>query len=191
MSTQHTKLNSSNDVEIGKVETTGGIAMEMSETSENCSNCCFKFSVWLLIMIFGFPLPFCDLYYGYIDNTCVSEPVDKLAINLKDYLLVNGWILMSLLGLISILIFFMDINTFNNKTTNNGYFTGIIVFSGIISVLIGIFLTIWNIIGAIIFWNLMDTTNCSNGIYNYVFTSLIIKLVCCVIALLQRKNENK
>lgn len=43
--------------------------------------------------------------------------------------------------------------------------------------LVNLFLIIWNILGAIIFWGLMDTTNCSDTIYNYMFASLIIKLV--------------
>jgi hypothetical protein len=48
-----------------------------------------------------------------------------------------------------------------------------------------------NIFGAVIFWSLMDTSNCDNSIYNYVFTSLIIKIFFNAIGVLERKNENK
>ena len=43
--------------------------------------------------------------------------------------------------------------------------------------LLSSFIPIWNIIGAMIFWNLMDTSDCTNRFYYYVYVSLIIKLI--------------
>jgi hypothetical protein len=72
----------------------------------------YKYVVWLLIMIMGVPIPFCDLYYGYNDNTCVNQPIDKLSINLKDYLIVYGWILIVLLTYVSIKLFIINLNLY-------------------------------------------------------------------------------
>jgi len=154
--------------------------------SSNCAvNCCMKFTVWFIIMIFTFPIMFCDLYYGYTDNTCVNEPAGKLLINLKDYLVVSGWVMMSFLSGISIGLAFIDFDSFNENMVYCGFFGTIIMG------FIGIFLLIWNIIGAVIFWSLMDTSECSKNIYNYVFASLIIKLVFNAIGLLNSKNKDK
>lgn len=162
----------------------------MESSCSCCTNYCLKSAIWLLIMIISFPLPFCDLYYGYTDDTCVSEPAGKLAINLKDYLLVYGWIIMSILGLLSIALCFIEFNSSSSRTsTSNGCFVFSRTFLTIISALTNIFLTIWNIFGAVIFWSLMDTSECSNSIYNYVFASLIIKIVFNVISILQSKND--
>jgi len=81
---------------------------------------------------FYFHLTFYDLYYAYNDNSCVSEPAGKLAIYLKDYLLIGGWINASILIMLRIII-----------------------------AIINIFSIILNIFGAFIFWSLMDTSDCN------------------------------
>ena len=192
-------INNSNDIESGSASNmykrtatyTNTNSNYSVKSSNNCGpNCCIKSGIWLLIMIICFPISFCDLYYGYTDNTCVSEPAGRLAINLKDYLLVYGLIGMSVIGLLSSMLFCLDINTFGSKNSN---IDGCIVCGGaflaIIFVLVTMFLIIWNIFGAIIFWCLTDTSKCSNSIYNYVFASLIIKLVFSLISILQIKKE--
>ena len=35
----------------------------------------------------------------------------------------------------------------------------------------------WTIIGAIIFWKLIDNTRCDRAVYNYVFAQLVIKFI--------------
>jgi hypothetical protein len=83
------RLNNLEDIESGlaakvsgKPDTTNYSSME---SSGSCTtNCCAKSAIWLVIMIISFQIPFCDLYYGYTDDTCVSEPAGRLAINLKD-----------------------------------------------------------------------------------------------------------
>ena len=54
----------------------------------------------------------------------------------------------------------------------------------------GLFNIIWNIIGSIIFWSYMDNNQCSNEVFNYLFASLIIKLVFCSTILLNNKKKN-
>lgn len=195
-STSIEKLDNFEDIEVGsniniskRADTTTKYST-MESSCSCCTNYCLKSAIWLLIMIISFPLPFCDLYYGYTDDTCVSEPAGKLAINLKDYLLVYGWIIMSILGLLSIALCFIEFNSSSSRTsTSNGCFVFSRTFLTIISALTNIFLIIWNIFGAVIFWSLMDTSECSNSIYNYVFASLIIKIVFNVISILQSKND--
>ena len=198
-STSIEKLNNLKDIEVGtnlnisksSATTTKYSTVVSSGSCGSCGiNCGLKSSIWLLIMIIGFPQPFCDLYYGYTDDTCVSEPAGRLAINLKDYLLVYGWIIMCMLGLLSITLCFIDINLYGRRTSSSdGWFVCDGTFLTIIFALANIFITIWNIFGAIIFWSLMDTTECSKSIYNYVFASLIIKLVFNVSSILQLNNN--
>lgn len=165
-STTTTKLDNLEDIEVGSIQDiskrTPSTTTKYSnmENSDSCgTNCCLKSVIWIIIMIIGFPLPFCDLYYGYTDDTCVSEPAGRLAINLKDYLLVYGWIVMSLIGLLSIALCFFDINSFGSRTSSSdGCFVCGRTFLTIIFALANIFLTIWNIFGTVIFWSLMDTS---------------------------------
>lgn len=170
--------NKNDDIEFGlaanvsesQESTTNYNGMENS--SSHGTNCCVKSVIWIIIMIILFPLPFYDLFFGYTDDTCVSEHAGRLAINLKDYLLVCGWIDISIFCLFIILLYFIDINS-----ASDGSFVCVIIFLTIILILLNIFISIWDIFGAIIFWGLLDTTNCSNTIYNHVFASLIFKLV--------------
>lgn len=48
-------------------------------------------------------------------------------------------------------------------------------------------LFILNIFGAIMFWNLMDISNCDRELYNYIFILLIIKFCLNVINVFQSK----
>lgn len=148
------------------------------------SNFCIKFGIWLFIIILSLPIPFFDLYYGYNDNTCVNESSGKLLINLKDYLIVYGWVGISVLGCITFYLYSIDIYSNNNNDSPCKKF-GYTIFSFILNS----FILIWNIFGSIIFWSLMDTDNCSKQVYNYVFTSLIIKLVFTAISILQNNNN--
>lgn len=122
----------------------------------------------LFCMFASVPLIICDMYYAYTDDTCVQEHVDGLSINLKDYLLVCGWYGACSFVILSIGFCFCDLQSIINQK-DKAYKVG--------NILGKIFLTIWNILGAVIFWKLMDTSDCSDSIYNYVFISLIIKLV--------------
>jgi hypothetical protein len=139
-------------------------------------------------MVLLFPISFCDLYYGYNDNTCVNEPAGKLSINLKDYLLISGWLSMSIITIITIGLYFMDFKPYGN---NGDIYTCLLCGCTFLSFVISSFVLIWDIIGAVIFWELMDDSKCSKDVYNYVFISLVIKLILCGIGILQKKNENK
>jgi hypothetical protein len=113
----------------------------------------------------------CDLYYAYNDSTCVTNSAKPLNINLKDYLIVSGYIL---LGEIITLIYLCWTTIYNDVERSNC--TTIIAI--ILIYFCAVFSLVWNIIGGVIFWSYMDNTTCSSNVFNYVFTSLIIKYVC-------------
>lgn len=195
MSSTTNKLNNLEDIEVGLANLSGITdAVTNYNNMENSISpgavCCIKSGIWFLIMIIGFPISFCDLYFAYRDDTCVSEPAGKLAINLKDYLLVYGWTFMCIIGVLTIWLCFIDINSFSSNTNNDIYFICTKTFFKNFFDLTNLFLAIFNTFGAIIFWGLMDTSECSNSIYNYVFVSLIIKIVLIVVSVLE-KNKNK
>ena len=182
--------NNNNNQEILRTVELNNRTTTISTSSDDfVVSYCMKSSIWIFIMIIAFPLTFCDLYYGYNDNSCVSEPVGKLAINLKDYLLINGWINMSIITIITLGLCFIDYDSISKS--DNTCFVCCGGLSFILIAIIGIFSIILNIFGAVIFWSLMDTSDCESGIYNYVFASLIIKLCFNAISILQRKNDKE
>ena len=181
------------NVEHSRIETSNVQRSRIKTSTHSLEMCCLKFIIWILIAVFIFPFAFGDLYFAYNDSSCVNEPAEKLAINLKDYLLVYGWMYMSILGAITIVIFCTftktDFNSFNNIIDCflicGASFTTLLI---IISYTFGL---IWNILGAIIFGGLMDTSGCEKSIYNYVFASLIIKLFFFSYCGICKKNKDK
>lgn len=151
-------------------------------------NTIIKVIMFIICMLFIFPFACCDLYFGYEDTSCVNEPAGKLSINLKDYLVVCGWCQITTLAIINIVLCFCDIDPNINKYDTNDVI--IYLVSRTIYILYSLFIISWNIVGSIIFWSLMDTSNCSNSIYNYVFASLIIKIIFCSYGLLSGHKTN-
>lgn len=159
---------------------------ENGENEENNQNyrMIVKFIICLVIIVVGFPITICDLYYAYNDNSCVNEPADKLSINLFDYLAVCGWTTFCSLTLSIILIILKKKNQMIEHSLIE------LIINEIILKLVKIFLIIWNIFGAVIFWGLIKNSNCSNDVYNYVFVTLIIKLVISSYEILDTKNKS-
>lgn len=143
----------------------------------------FKIVVSIIFTLLNFPIIFCDFYYAIKDNSCVNQKMDKLAVNMYDYLIVSG-ISSVIITFISILfIFYFD------KIKDKKFVLFNILFI-LILYIIGLFTIGWNIIGSLIFWHYMDNNKCSNEVFNYLFASLIIKLVFCS-SILFKSNKNK
>ena len=141
--------------------------------------------IFVSILIFiNFPLIFCDLYYAVNDNTCINQKIDKLSVNMYDYLIVSG-IYSIIITVISILfiLFFID-KMKNNEINILNYIFMLFLY------ITGLFNVIWNIIGSIIFWNYMDNNKCSNEVFNYLFASLIIKLIFSSTILFNNNKKN-
>jgi hypothetical protein len=108
-------LNNATTTTRTTTKTSTSISMSSNDTKVSC---CIKSFAWVITMIIAFPLTFCDLYYGYNDKSCVSEPAGKLAINLKDYLLISGWINVILLTIVTFGLCFIDLKTITNFIKN-------------------------------------------------------------------------
>ncbi len=123
----------------------------------------------------------CDIYYGLNDKSCVSQDVGRISINLKTFLLVRGFVLLG---------FVLNILLGSCLVTNSTIqICG--CFQITTMVLVVLLLLAWNIVGAVIFWGYMDTSECNNPVYNYTFASLIIMFVGSVFSSSSTKYEKK
>ena len=134
----------------------------------------------LMVTIFC-PIIICDLYFGYSNDSCLSEYPEKLNISMKDYLLVSGYY--SIAGLA---IAFMIINTttfreldpeIKNITSfmNKTFYRITLLFTMAL-----------NIVGAILFWgHLYKNKTCNNDTNTYLSVTLIIKLIGCLLGIFQ------
>jgi len=144
-----------------------------------------KLCLAIITIIICTPIILFDLLYAYTDKSCVDIYPNKLDINMKTYLLVCGY-----LGIVDLFIIIVSILfTSNINQTTNIYIYTVNV---IIDILIKIFLEVWTIIGAIIFWGtLYQMDACSKSTNNYLFATLIIKLVLISLNIKNKKNDNK
>jgi len=60
----------------------------------------------------------------------------------------------------------------------------------IISFIFILFNLSWTIIGAIIFWDIIDNYSCNNNIYCFIFAELIIKLIFLFLQIVKLTNKN-
>lgn len=134
----------------------------------------FKLCFILLFIVIMTPIIFCDLYFGFTDISCSRENPDKLDINLRLYLIVSGFVGLSTLFIILIIIILFDHNTNSESNILDIYYYQF----SILFILISLFNLIWNIIGGIVFWEYnYGTSKCDKTISTYLFVSLIIKFV--------------
>jgi len=127
--------------------------------------CC----IWMITLILYLPIIICDVYYAYNDNTCVNEYPADININLKQYLIISA------------LTTFIMINSYTlitNYSINDEYTQSVcFLFSTCVFMsLLGLFVLVWNILGAFIFWgSIYGKGYCSKHLTTYLFVSLIIK----------------
>ena len=123
-----------------------------------------------------FLIPLLDLYFWEKYRSCVMNGTVKLNINLYvindtikltmnliDYLLISGFVETIYILLIIILYY-----------TSSSF----LISENVIKIqkIFKVLTFIWNIIGGVFFMNLIDTNDCSENIYCYIFITLIIKL---------------
>ena len=102
---------------------------------------------------------------------------------MKTYLLVSSYYTIGFLTVIYINLCFMS----ENNDTNVILFS----FLSIMKNLSQVFLVIWNIIGAIIFWGTLNQRElCSKNTNTYLFVSLIIKLLVNFYNIISNKKKN-
>ena len=141
-----------------------------------------KLFMIFFITLFSFPIIFCDLYFANNNTTCVNQKFDKLNVNMYNYLMVSGIYSGSTLFIIICYILYCDLTKFNNDT--------LFLFS-IIEFINKLFISSWTIVGCVIFWHFMDNDSCSNKVYNYLFASLVIKLVCILLTSNSSSKDKK
>ena len=129
-----------------------------------------KNNIYIIIIIFLTPLMVCDLYYGFSGDECLDEYPEQIHLNLKKYLIGCGF--MTIINMIYMIIITSLIS--QNVDMN----TIIMIISSGISFIIGVIMLVWNIIGAVIFWQfIFPEHSCNESLSNYLFVSIIIKLV--------------
>ena len=143
-----------------------------------------KIVAMLFITIFASPFIICDLIFGYSDDICIDTYPENLnLVNMKTYLLVSSYYTIGFLTTIYINLCFIS----ENNDTNVILFS----FLSIVKNLSQVFLVIWNIIGAIIFWGTLNQRElCSKNINTYLFVSLIIKLLVNFYNIFSIKKKN-
>ena len=162
-----------------------GILYRPTQNNED-TEVVIKMALSIFIIIIALPFITCDIHYAYNDNSCVKEYPNKININLKMYLLLSGYMLLSK---IIIVIFGM----FSVSQRYSDFINvSVIVLLGLLMVAYELFNVIWNIIGAIIFWgNIYKNNNCDDDVSTYIFVSLIIKLIINFIFIINLKKNNK
>lgn len=130
-----------------------------------------KICIILTIFILTVPFIISDLYYGFSEDSCLTQnnsngehhgPRNKL--NLKTFLQVDGFV-----SLFSLIFYSIKIMSIGKKQSLS--FCLMITYSLCVS----FFYVIWVIIGGVIFWMQIDNKLCSNSVYNYLFISLYLK----------------
>jgi hypothetical protein len=135
------------------------------------------------VIIVVAPLMICDLYFGFSGDECLNEYPSQIHLNLKKYLLVCGF-----LSLFNIIYIILTLSCISSNEESN---TMILVINIGISYLMGILLLVWNIMGAIIFWNfIFPEHTCGEELSNYLFASIIIKLVLSWGSFASRKKDD-
>jgi hypothetical protein len=140
---------------------------------------------YTIVIYLGFIV--CDIYYALNDNSCVNQDASRINLNLKTFLLVRGFALLGLIFNVMMILCIIS-NSLIQSYTCVKFFIGIQL--GIF-ILTCLFLFAWNIIGAVIFWAYMDTSKCSDPVYNYIFVSLVIVFVssgCNTLSLMTKNN---
>jgi hypothetical protein len=136
------------------------------------------------IMIIMCPIIVTDLYFGFTDNSCVNDEPKNLALSMKLYLIVSGFV-----GIGTMFGFITNIcclSADKDKIVIN------ICCLYFIAVIAAVFHLIWNIIGAIVFWStIYKEENCDKNVSTYIFVSLIIKLTSNLIGIIQSYSQKK
>ena len=142
------------------------------QKNENNDSCIIKTVTVTICTIFILPFGITNVYYAFTDKSCVYIKPGKLYVNLRDYLAVQGIIYLTVYVLLVLCISCSDVDSVNKA---NKYLDNPIV--KIISAINKTFVVAWLILGAVIFWGLIDNSKCDDGIYNYMYASLIIQII--------------
>ena len=153
---------------------------------KNLLECCIA----LCVIIVTVPIATSDLYFGFSDSSCSREEPDDISITVRLYLLVSGFMLLTAMTLFLIGLYSFDEITFVNVIKKIDKLTCCFISCGSIGVIL--FVVIWNVLGAIVFWEyIRDNGNCNKTFSTYVSVSLIIKFVGTLYAIVLTTKYKK
>ena len=121
----------------------------------------------------------CDLYYAQTDSSCVHNTTSNMNLTLYDYLMVSSiFNIVSTFILVILFSCIRKIEVYEVVITFIGKFTMMFIIS-------------WTIIGALLFWEYIDTEHCSKPVYTYLIAIIIIRLVSCGMTVVQNSSSGK
>ena len=156
----HSSNNSRDNEEIQIIINQSDDEIENVSNNHNIIDC-LKKSMIILISLVSFLIISIDLYIAFTDNSCIDK-------YMKIYLIVSSIFILFLL-----LIYVFNKNIVKIIISNrNLLFFSIYIYTFII---IGYILC--TILGAIIYWDVIDKNKCLSFVNNYLHTMLIIKII--------------
>jgi len=123
-----------------------------------------------ILYVLSIPIAFADISFANSDTQCVKQYIAHFCINMYDYLLISGLYTFIMIIILVGIIVSVDYDKIDNDT----FFNLLINYYNILNLL---FLLFINIAASVMFWSFIDINMCNKPTYNYLFTSLIIKLV--------------
>ncbi len=146
-----------------------------------------KICFTIFIIIITVPIIIADLYFGFTDKSCVKDEPKNLAISMNLYLIVSGFINLGSMFILIINICCIPINIdLHIINLCCLFYTSFVLYTVVI------FNTVWNILGAIIFWgSIYNEGNCNKNVSTYIFISLIIKFIRNLFIIIEEKSKRK
>lgn len=145
------------------------ITVNTNQTIYNNNSCCEKIGMIIFFLALCFPITYCDLYYGIVDNSCTMHKSFKLPFEINDFLIATG-ILKAIGVFITVVEIIMEKKEFNTSVSTS-------TLVRVNSLPTGLYEYIWMIFGGIIFWAGTNTSVCSNGMRHYITASFILRYV--------------
>jgi hypothetical protein len=161
--------NKCNYVDLTKVK---GILKKENVNIEKQTTDAINLLIMIGAIIMCAPIIFCDMYFGYTDESCVTVYPSNLKINLKIYLITSAYFNLLLLSLGILNNYYLP---GKNVTFVGQYIIKLCTLSAVLINLISFTNTV---IGAVMFWGtLYGDKICSSNVSTYIFITLIIKLI--------------
>jgi hypothetical protein len=170
--------DNNNNINTNNIRVKGILKRTEPENDANIFMC-VKSCMFITLLALTLPFIICNLCYAYTDESCVTINPPNFDINLKTYLAVDG-----ILGAVALLgILFVAFCCIKEEPNSNNCCLKLF---GNIATAFGI---AWTIIGAIVFWSLIDNTKCDRSVYNYIFAQLVIKIICYSLRIISNSNN--
>jgi hypothetical protein len=123
---------------------------------------------FLFMLIFVFPMIFCDYYFAMNNDKCVKQKL-HVSLTMYDYLIVNAIFATVIIFGLLLLFMFCDVDNVNNFK-ESCVFVILMHFARSFGIS-------WVVVGAIMYWGEMDRSLCSQQTNDYLTTSLILRII--------------